>query len=203
MYLRNVADSLGSNLIEVNNEFESYAIESGFYSDEMMNRLANVTSIQDIEEIPEKVRKLFVTAHDINPEWHIKMQAAFQKYTDNAVSKTINFPNWATPQDIEMAYRLAWDLGCKGITVYRDASKSVQVLQTVKPEQQKTLAEAKKRHYESELEVMPVSIANISKEAESYTFMTGKEVRCPECNVVMIAGSGCFTCPRCYYSKCE
>ncbi|MGC8680048.1 MAG: ribonucleotide reductase N-terminal alpha domain-containing protein, partial [Candidatus Micrarchaeia archaeon] len=107
VYLRNVRESLGSSLLEVNNEFEALAVENNFYSEELMQKLAGLTSIQDVEEIPANIRKLFVTAHDIAPEWHVKMQAAFQKYTDSAVSKTINFPNWATPQDIEKAYNLA------------------------------------------------------------------------------------------------
>ncbi|MDE1871135.1 MAG: adenosylcobalamin-dependent ribonucleoside-diphosphate reductase [Candidatus Micrarchaeota archaeon] len=204
VYLRNVSESLGSNLIEVNNEFESYALEYGFYSDELMHKLANTVSIQGFDEIPEQVRKLFVTAHDISPEWHVKMQAAFQKHTDNGVSKTINFPNWATPQDIEEAYQLAWKLGCKGITVYRDASKSVQVLQSVKGAvQQKSLTEIRKEHEKSKEEVTPMSMSAISIEAERYSLTIGKEQRCPECSTVMIPGSGCLTCPRCAYSKCE
>lgn len=204
VYLRNVSESLGSNLIEVNNEFESYALEYGFYSDELMHKLANTVSIQNFEEIPESIRSLFVTAHDISPEWHVKMQAAFQKHTDNGVSKTINFPNWATPQDIEESYHLAWKLGCKGITVYRDASKSVQVLQSVKGQvQQKSLAEIKREHERGKEEIKPMNVSNISIEAERYSLTIGKEQRCPECSTVLIPGSGCLTCPRCAYSKCE
>src|SRR5208283_177829 len=97
VYLRNVHSTLGYDLIEVNNEFERRALEKGYYSEELMRGLAGKVSIQDVEQIPLEERKLFVTAYDIAPEWHVKMQAAFQKYVDNSVSKTINFPNWATP----------------------------------------------------------------------------------------------------------
>ncbi|MEM5793152.1 MAG: adenosylcobalamin-dependent ribonucleoside-diphosphate reductase [Candidatus Aenigmatarchaeota archaeon] len=129
-YLRNVASSLGQNLIETNPVFERIAIQEGFYSQELMEKVLSSGSIQDIKEIPEEIRKVFVTAHDISPEWHVRMQAAFQKYTDNAVSKTVNFPNHTTPDDIERVYKLAYDLGCKGITVYRDGSRRIQVIKT-------------------------------------------------------------------------
>ncbi|MBI5871908.1 hypothetical protein HZB88_02380, partial [archaeon] len=128
VYMRNVGESIGSDLIEVNNLFETIAIKEGFYSEELIARISKATSIHSIQEIPEHIRKLFVTAHDTSSEGHVKMQAAFQKYTDNAVSKTINFPSSATPSDVDAAYMLAYKLGCKGITVYRDKSKSVQIL---------------------------------------------------------------------------
>jgi len=137
-YVREVAESLGRSLVEVNPLFEDIALREGFYSEDLMQKISRKTSIQDVEEIPERVRRLFVTAHDITAEWHVKMQAAFQKHTDNAVSKTINFPNWATPNDIEKAYWLAYKLGCKGITVYRHGSREVQVLRTVESESQNT-----------------------------------------------------------------
>ncbi len=203
VYLRNVRDTIGSNLIEVNNEFESYALEEGFYSEELMQKLANRVSIQDVEEVPERVRKLFETAYDISPEWHVKMQAAFQKYTDNGVSKTINFPSWATPQDIERAYTLAWDLNCKGITVYRDSSKSVQVLQAVKSESaQRSLDSIKNMHNPAAQDPKTVSVAAVMAGALGYSLITAPEEKCPECGNTMIAGSGCFTCPKCAFSKC-
>ena len=121
--------------IYVNPIFEKIAKEEGFYSKKLMAKISSSASIASIEEIPEKIRKVFVTAHDISPEWHIKMQAAFQKYTDNAVSKTINFPNSATVDDIKNAYLLAYRLGCKGLTVYRDGSRESQVLTTGKKEE--------------------------------------------------------------------
>ena len=195
VYMRNVAESLGSNLIEVNNEFERYALENNFYSEELMKKLAGRISVQDVEEIPEKIRKLFVTAHDIAPEWHIKMQAAFQKHVDNAVSKTINFPSHATPQDIENAYKLAYELGCKGITVYRDQSKSNQVLNVANEQNQTTLKSLKEKHEGN---------ANITNfDASTYVISAAKEKQCPECGTTMIAGEGCFTCPKCGFSLCD
>jgi ribonucleoside-diphosphate reductase alpha chain len=133
-YVREVAESLGRSLVEVNPLFEKIALKEGFYSEELMREISKRTSIQDVKEIPEKTRRLFVTAHDVSAEWHVRMQAAFQKHTDNAVSKTINFPNWATPNDVEKAYLLAYKLGCKGITVYRHGSREVQVLRPIESE---------------------------------------------------------------------
>ena len=205
VYMRNVHESLGSNLIEVNNEFESYALEHNFYSEELMKKLAGLMSIQEVEEVPEKVRRLFVTAFDIAPEWHVRMQAAFQKYTDNAVSKTINFPAWATPQDIERAYSQAYKLGCKGITVYRDSSKSVQVLQTV-DHNQKSLASLKAKHEakdEARSDVMQrVSIEAIRSGAGAYVMEIAEAVKCPDCSGAMVAAEGCYTCPKCGHSEC-
>jgi ribonucleoside-diphosphate reductase alpha chain len=129
-YVRNVQETIGSDLVYVNPAFEAQAIMAGIYDEELMKKISRKSSIQTIEQIPEEIKKIFVTAHDISPEWHVRMQAAFQRYTDNAVSKTINFPNYATPQDIEKAYWLAYELGCKGLTVYRDGSRKYQILTT-------------------------------------------------------------------------
>ena len=134
VYVREVAESLGRSLVEVNPLFESIALKEGFYEEELMKNIARKTSIQDVGEIPERTRKVFVVAHDINAEWHVRMQAAFQKHVDNAVSKTINFPNKATPDDIDKAYWLAYKLGCKGVTVYRYGSRERQVLRSVESE---------------------------------------------------------------------
>jgi ribonucleoside-diphosphate reductase alpha chain len=129
-YIRTVMDN--TKLVEVNPFFEKEAKERGFYSDELMEKIAQKGSIQDFGEIPEDVKKVFVVSHDIAPEWHVRMQAVFQKYTDNAVSKTINLPNQATVADVETAYRLAYESGCKGVTIYRDGSREAQVLSTKK-----------------------------------------------------------------------
>jgi ribonucleoside-diphosphate reductase alpha chain len=117
-----------TELLEVNPVFEDIARKRGFYSEELMKKVAMHGSIQGTEEIPEDVRKVFVTAHDISPEWHVMMQAIFQKHTDNAVSKTVNFPFDATTNDVEKVYVLSYKLGCKGITIYRDKSREIQVL---------------------------------------------------------------------------
>ena len=118
----------GTKLIEINPYFEKVAKERGFWSRDLMERIADKGSMQDFEEIPGDVKAVFVTAHDITPVEHITMQAAFQKFVDNAVSKTVNFPHKATPKDVEDVYLLAYKLGCKGVTVYRDGSREKQVL---------------------------------------------------------------------------
>ncbi|MDR1523345.1 MAG: vitamin B12-dependent ribonucleotide reductase [Endomicrobium sp.] len=115
-------------MYEVNPYFEKLAKEKGFYSEELMDKIAQKGSIQDFNEIPEDIRKIFVTSHDISPESHVKMQAVFQKFTDNAVSKTVNFPNNATKEDVKKVYILSYKMGCKGVTVYRDGSRETQVL---------------------------------------------------------------------------
>jgi ribonucleoside-diphosphate reductase alpha chain len=118
----------GTKLIEINPYFEKVAKERGFWSRELMERIADRGSIQEFDDIPDDVKAVFVTAHDITPMEHIMMQAAFQKFVDNAVSKTVNFPHKATPKDVEDVYLLAYKLGCKGVTVYRDGSREKQVL---------------------------------------------------------------------------
>lgn len=109
--------------------FESVLKEKGLYSDKLIEKIeANGGILAGIDEVPPEIKKVFVTTHQIAPEWHVKIQAAFQKYADNAVSKTVNFKSDATVEDVEKAYLLAWKLGCKGITIYRDGSKDDQVL---------------------------------------------------------------------------
>lgn len=125
-YVKNVLDN--DRLLEINPLFERVARERGFYSRELMERVAEHGSIADMKEIPEDVRRVFVTAHDISPEWHIRIQAAFQRHVDNAVSKTVNFRNSATREDVATVFRLADQLGCKGVTIYRDGSRESQVL---------------------------------------------------------------------------
>ncbi|NOR11119.1 MAG: vitamin B12-dependent ribonucleotide reductase [Desulfovibrionaceae bacterium] len=125
-FLRKVLD--GQELLEVHSIFREISQQRGCYSEELMKEIAEKGTIQEIEGIPEDMKRLFVTAHDINPEWHIRIQGAFQKYTDNAVSKTINFPHSATREDVREAYLLAYHLGCKGLTIYRDGSRDQQVL---------------------------------------------------------------------------
>jgi ribonucleoside-diphosphate reductase alpha chain len=125
-YVRNVLE--GTKLFEMNPYFESVSKERGFYSEKLMMKIAKTGTLAGIVEIPDDVKRVFVTAFDIAPEWHVKMQAAFQKYCDNAVSKTINFPNDVDIKEVEKAFMLAYELKCKGITIYRYGSKTQQVL---------------------------------------------------------------------------
>lgn len=132
-FVRNVMDN--DKLLEIHPYFEQVARERGFYSKELMERIASEGTLAHIDEIPEDVKRVFVTAHDISPIWHIKMQAAFQNHVDNAVSKTVNFRNEATKEDVEEVYTLAYKLGCKGVTIYRDGSRQDQVLSTTKKDE--------------------------------------------------------------------
>ncbi len=125
-FIRNVME--GTRLLEANPVFEQIARERGFYSRELMEHVAQEGTLRKTQGIPEDVRRIFVTDWDIEPEWHVRMQAVFQKYTDNSVSKTVNLPAEATPQDIRRIYTLAYELKCKGITIYRYGSKQQQVL---------------------------------------------------------------------------
>ena len=126
-YVRNVMDN--TRLVEANPYFEAVAKQEGFYSEDLMEQLVAKGSLETLD-VPQWVKDVFRTSHDISPEWHVKMQSAVQEHTDNSVSKTINFPHDATEEDVATAYMLAYELGCKGITVYRDGSKAGQVLST-------------------------------------------------------------------------
>ena len=128
VYTRRILD--GQELLEVHPLFEATARDRGFYSEQLIKEVGEHKSLADVEGVPADVRRLFVAAYDISPEWHIRMQAEFQKHTDNAVSKTVNFRNEATADDIRRVYMLAYELGCKGVTVYRDGSRDAQVLTT-------------------------------------------------------------------------
>ncbi len=127
-YVRNVMDN--DKLVELHPIFEKVANDRKFASEDLMERVAYTGHIEDEKDIPAKTRDVFITAHGISPEWHIRTQAAFQRHIDNAVSKTVNFPNSATEEDVAKAYSLAYQLGCKGITIYRDGSRAMQVLST-------------------------------------------------------------------------
>lgn len=136
-FTRHVMDD--DKLPEIHPLFCDYLKQEGIYSDDLIRKVAEKGSVEDIEEIPDDVKNVFVTSHEISPEWHVRMQAAFQEHTDNAVSKTVNFANSATEKDVADVYKLAHDLGCKGVTIYRDGSRSQQVLNkgTQKKEEKK------------------------------------------------------------------
>lgn len=169
----------GSELVELNPIFEARAQREGFYNEDTMRLVARHGSIQKITEIPEAVRRVFVTALDITPEDHIRMQAAFQKYTDNAVSKTVNFPRSATVDDVSEVYRLAYKLGCKGVTIYRDQSREEQVLN--------------------------IEEASFNGNSNGNGNHNGSQhlTKCPECGAEIQNGEGCQTCPSCGYSACS
>ncbi len=172
----------GDELVEVNRMFEKYARDKGFYTEELMHEISKSGSIEDIEGVPKSAKELFKTAHDIDYEWHIKMQAAFQKFTDNAVSKTINMRNEAGIKDVENAYILAHKLKCKGVTIYRDMSKAVQVIH-IGEEKRKKMKMVKAEEDKKELD-------------ES-------DENCPVCKAKLYCAEGCYTCLSCGYSKCS
>ena len=178
-----------TELVYVNKYFEQEAKKRGFHSDDLMREIATVGSIQEIDEIPEDIKRIFVTAQDIQPEWHIRMQAAFQRHTDSAISKTINFPNSSTTREIEKAYKMAYQLGCKGITVYRDGSRDCQVLNIGEVKGKKEETHNNNRQHQ---EIIKKSKAQISGEG-----------LCPECEGKLVMTEGCMSCPMCSFSACS
>lgn len=163
--------------------FEKELKARGLYSTDLIKKVAdNNGSLKGLSDIPSDLKKIFVTTHDIDPQWHVSIQAAFQKYADNSVSKTINFRHDATISDVRDAYLLAWKLGCKGITIYRDGSKSDQVLTTgvIK-------SEKKENHNENKVN----------------TNIESDEKDCPECGGSIFHEAGCVTCRDCGWSKCK
>jgi ribonucleoside-diphosphate reductase alpha chain len=165
--------------------FARYASEKGFYSDALMNRVAKRGSLQDLDEVPTEARRVFVTAREIAPEWHVRMQAAFQRHIDAAVSKTINFPADATVDEVKRAYLSAHELGCKGITVYRDGSREKQVLSTEMEDMTEPLTLASAGHAEMERPENQLLAKNI----------------CPDCGEPLRQNGGCLYC-TCGYSVC-
>ena len=139
VYIRSVMDR--TEMLEVNPVLRALLEKKGLYTDELMHRIAQEGTIAHMEDIPEEIRRVFVSAHDISPLYHTKMQAAFQRHTDNAVSKTVNFPHDATEQEVADVYTLAFKLGCKGVTIYRDGSREIQVLNLAKKEESAPAAE--------------------------------------------------------------
>ena len=178
----------GTEMFEVNPIFKDYAIKHGFYSDELMSKIAKTGSIAHVDGVSDEVKHIFVTAHDVSPYWHVKMQAAFQLHTDNAVSKTVNFEEHATRKDIEEAYVLAYENNLKGITVYRNNSRQFQPMNLDDKKKEETKVEE------------PV----VEETKEEYN-PTGeiKTVKCPECGNEIKMAEGCFICLKCGYSGCS
>lgn len=166
------------NLPEVNGDLvKAIKHVNGIYSTELMDEIARTGSIQKLDKIPKKIREVFVTAMDITPETHVQMLSAFQKYTDNAVSKTINLPASATVEDVMNVYMMAADLGCKGITVYRDKSREVQVLNVGK-------------------------VQEVNKEQRIMNIEKNDSEKCPECGSKLALEEGCKKCYGCGYAVC-
>lgn len=192
--------------------FEEAAQKANILSQKLMERVLEEGSVQHLDEVPKELKKIFVTAHDITPEWHIKIQAAFQNNVNNAVSKTINFPHDATRDDVKNAYLLTYQSNCKGITIYRDGSRSVQVLTVGNKEKRQTDGSCPlSRCPECELpkdEELYGKSASTTKSAEK--FIAASRVQntksitcCPECNVPVERGEGCFKCLSCGFTKCS
>lgn len=160
-FMRNQAGVL---MPDVNKEFVRIAKEQGWYSDELMRQIAEEGHIH-FPEVPAEVQRAFVTAHDVSPEWHVRMQAAWQKHIDSAISKTCNFPQEATREDVREIYMLAHELGCKGVTVYRDGSRPMQVLSTGKTAKQEA-AEKKVVEVSEELATAKAEIERLRRELE-------------------------------------
>ena len=137
---RNVLD--GQHLTEVNEQFEKASTELGIYSQKLVDRICELGSISTIDGIPDDIKKVFVTARDITPEWHVKMQAAFQKHCDSAISKTTNFPHEATIEEVSDIYVQAWEQKCKGVTVYRDGCRDNQPMSLTKTKETKDKKDA-------------------------------------------------------------
>jgi ribonucleoside-diphosphate reductase alpha chain len=139
-FIRNIMDN--TELVEVNNLFEKVSKDYNFYTTELMKVIAKKGTLRGLDEVPDDVKRVFVTAHDISPEWHVRMQGAFQDHTDNAVSKTVNFHHDATTEEIAVTYKLAYRLGLKGITVYRDGSRTFQPMNIDKVKKAENAARA-------------------------------------------------------------
>lgn len=228
-YVKN-SHSLGETFVYVNRHFEAIAKQRGFYSKALMKKIVEQGTLQGLDEVPEDIQKVFVISHDIKPEWHIRMQGAFQKHVDNAISKTINFHNKATPKEVEEGYLLAWESGCKGCTVYRDGSRMNQVLNIKEVNKEKEEEQEKLETEEKQEEIKPAvalekpelvqeAVAETSKptpveentqpttpqtEIDQQTELKAEDDKiCPECGTTMFATEGCYTCPNCAYSPCS
>ncbi len=203
-FVKRVMD--GQELLYVNEIFKETAIKRGFYSEELMERIASEGTAQHCEEIPEDIRKVFVCAHDISPYWHLRMQAAWQKYTDNAISKTVNFSHHATVNEVAEVYMLAYKLGCKGVTIYRDGSKGFenQVLNlNVKGKSSKQVEDDYKAKVLSGGAPATPS-PTITMAAPPRTENAREKELCPKCSSKnFVAESGCDSCKDCGYSACH
>lgn len=185
-----------TEMLEINPIFKNYMIKHNLYSEELMKKIAIDGSIAHINNIPENVKKIFVTAHDVTPYWHVKMQAAFQLHTDNAVSKTVNFVESATHDDIKETYILAYKSHLKGITVYRNNSRTFQPMNLKKEEKKsEEIIKEKIKNPEKTIQTEKNEEYNPSGEV--------KTIICPECGNKIEMAEGCYICLNCGYSGCS
>lgn len=185
-----------TEMLEINPIFKNYMIKHNLYSEELMKKIAIDGSIAHINNIPENVKKIFVTAHDVTPYWHVKMQAAFQLHTDNAVSKTVNFVESATRDDIKETYILAYKSHLKGITVYRNNSRTFQPMNLKKEEKKsEEIIKEKIKNPEKTIQTEKNEEYNPSGEV--------KTIICPECGNKIEMAEGCYICLNCGYSGCS
>ena len=185
----------GTEMLEVNPIFKDYMLSHNLYSDNLMAQIAKDGSLSHVEGVPNEIKRIFVTAHDVAPYWHVKMQAAFQLHVDNAVSKTVNFVESATREDIKEVYILAYKNNLKGITVYRNNSRQFQPMNL----------DTKKK--EPKIEIKPIEKnlePKVEENMEEYN-PTGeiKTIKCPECGNEIQMAEGCFICLNCGYSGCS
>lgn len=185
----------GTEMLEVNPIFKDYMLSHNLYSDNLMAQIAKDGSLSHVEGVPNEIKRIFVTAHDVAPYWHVKMQAAFQLHVDNAVSKTVNFVESATREDIKEVYILAYKNNLKGITVYRNNSRQFQPMNL----------DTKKK--EPKIEIKPIEKnlePKVEEDSEEYN-PTGeiKTIKCPECGNEIQMAEGCFICLNCGYSGCS
>ncbi|MFH1218470.1 MAG: adenosylcobalamin-dependent ribonucleoside-diphosphate reductase [Candidatus Peregrinibacteria bacterium] len=187
----------GQHLTYINPFLKEELKNLGLDKEEIIKEIEETGSVQNIEQIPQEIKRIFVTAMEISSEDHIKMQSAFQEHVENSISKTVNFPYSATREDVKQGYILAWETGCKGCTVYRDGSRKEQVLKIKKPEQ------PKEQTFE---EVAPPPVAKIMREREHLS-LNKKEIianrRCPECSAPIQIAEGCMLCLSCGFSACS
>lgn len=184
VFTRDIMD--GTRMMEVNPVFEKYAHSNGFYSKEMMAQIANEGTIAHVNGVSNEVKQIFATAHDVSPSAHIKMQAAFQLHTDNAVSKTVNFEESATKEDVANAYIMGYEANLKGLTVYRNNSRWSQPM-IIEKKAEDVPQEENKEELKADFE---------------FEVKIEKKV-CPECSNSIEMAEGCFICLNCGYSGCS
>jgi len=213
-YIKN-SHSIKQQFTYVNQYFKRVAKEQGFYSEELMKKIADQGTLDGIDEVPDNIKKIFEVSFNISAEEHIKMQAAFQKHVSNAVSKTINFLSSATVEDVKQGYMLAWKQGCKGITVYRDGSRDNQVLniKEVKKKAKENKVQAKEiiaveeaamPSQEQVIAMTSTGVETISENPIALSSASAKKLSdCPVCDTKLVKQEGCVLCPDCGYSACE